>query len=177
MSSKSVKYERILEEKDLTSLLETLGTVMQIETDPPLNAEGFIKIKLSVTSDFGQTIAKLKISHPGPKCEGKESNGCISPSEELIKYSKLKKRMKKTFKVIKTNLSQDQLPPKEAVDSFLDDSDTMVCYPGYGDEFYLNYTKIVRSFTKAWEKKDLAALRNTAEALDESKSQCHDKYK
>lgn len=173
--SKSIKIERILDDDALKALLDAMSGLMQEEGD--LTADGFRKLKLSVKQEFGQAIAKLKVSLPRPEDEADDDNDCLSPGEELIKYSKLKKRMKSSFNVITTNLAEGRLPPEEAVASFLADSDMMVCYPGYGDEFYLDYTKLCRTFTKAWEARDINALKTAADALEQSKRECHDKYK
>lgn len=179
MSSKSFKIERILEDEALQAVLDALDTALRPEIEGALAADGFRKLKIVIKRDFGQARARLKITLPKPGGENDEDdqNDCIAPGAELEKYSRLKKRMKDSFGTLKANLAEDRLPPEEAVASFLADSDVMVCYPGYGDEFYLDYTKACKALDKAWEKQDLEALKAAVSDLEARKTECHDKYK
>ena len=176
MSNKGLKSERILDADEFERLVGVLNDVMRFDADAGIAPDGFKKIKLSVTNEFGQAMAKVKVSLPSADKDAPEHE-CIAPGDELMKYSKLKKRMKKSYKALQAALAQGQLPPEEAVAAFLAESDMMVCYPGYGDEFYLDYIKDCRAFARAWEKKDLEALRTAAAGLEERKTLCHEKYK
>jgi XXXCH domain-containing protein len=176
MSNKGLKSERILEADELERLVGVLNDVMRFDADAGITPDGFKKIKMSVAFEFGRAMAKVKVSLPSADKDAPEHE-CIAPGDELMKYSKLKKRMKKSFKAIQAPLDQGQLPPEEAVSAFLAESDMMICYPGYGDEFYLDYIKDCRALAKAWEKQDLDALRDAAAKLGERKAQCHEKYK
>ncbi len=181
MSSKSIKIERIVSEEELAVLLAALGVALRPEAGEGLAPDGFRKLKLSIRRDFGQALAKLKITLPRP--EGDEGDDdddedeCIRPDAELEKYSRLKKRMKDSFEAIQADLAEDRLPPEEAVASFLADSDMMVCYPGYGDEFYLDYTKACKALASVWEQRDVPRLKAAAQELADLKRTCHERYK
>lgn len=179
MSSKSFKIERILEDEALQVLLGALDEVLKPEPGEALTADGFKKFKIVVKREFGQARARLKVTLPRPDGEDDDDDqtGCIAPGAELEKYSRLKKRMKSSFETLRANLAEDLLPPEEAVASFLADSDMMVCYPGYGDEFYLDYTRACKALDKAWKDQDLAALKTAVQGLADRKTACHDKYK
>jgi XXXCH domain-containing protein len=92
-------------------------------------------------------------------------------------YVALKKRMREDFRSIRRSVKKDKLPPSDTVASFLADSAKMVSYPGKGDEHYVEYTKIVAEFRKAWEAQDLSLLQTSVSELRDIKSACHERYK
>jgi len=197
MSSKSVKFERVLSDAELGPALQALLALMtppaptqdtaqdtaQGQTpdaspaSPPLTAADVCKIKFIVKREFGEVQAKLKVEPMRPGCPCDPEAGCVTTANEPEKYSRLKKRMKNSFKAICSSLEAGRLPADEAVASFLADSDVMVCYPGHGDEFYLEYSRNCRDLAQAWEARDLAAMADAARALEVRKNECHDRYK
>lgn len=175
MGSKSVKSEKILEEAEVRTLVQELAAKLGLAEG--LDLEPVDKLRLSVKLSGGKGAAKLKVYFPQDSApEGAEDNG-MSPGDATLKYSKLKKRMKKDFAALNTALAADQLPEESVVRSFLDDSHLMVSYPGYGDEYYLEYIKATKAFAKAWEARDVEKLKAGWQALNECKKSCHDKYK
>lgn len=94
-----------------------------------------------------------------------------------IKYKSLKKRMKKTWKVIKDSARTNTLPPENVVESFLDDSALMITYPGKGDEYYKPYAVAHEAFAAAWRAQDVEALGHAVKRLDHLKEACHDIHK
>ena len=135
--------------------------------------EEFEKIKIAVKNEFGQISLKAKIKPPKP-C-GEETEGADT-SVAMPKYKHLKKRMKSTFKLLVKIIHDDQVPPREAVEVFLEDSKLMVSYPGYGDEYYESYTKACEAFKVAFESDDIAKMHETIDVLVHEKSRCHAKY-
>lgn len=175
MGSKSVKSEKILEEAEVRTLVQELADKLGLAEGLDLGAVD--KLRLSVKLGGGEGMAKLKVYFPKDNApEGAEDNG-MSPGDATLKYSKLKKRMKKDFAALAAALEADTLPEESVVQSFLGDSHLMVSYPGYGDEFYLEYIKATKAFTKAWEARDLEKLKAGWQALNECKKTCHEKYK
>ncbi|WP_051444952.1 GAK system XXXCH domain-containing protein [Desulfocurvus vexinensis] len=208
MSSKSVKFERVLSDAELGPALQALLTLMAAPAPAPdpaqqpaqepaqepaqtqggaqgqapaapalLTAADVCKIKFTVKREFGEVQAKLKVEPMRPGCPCDPEAGCVTAANEPEKYSRLKKRMKQSFKAIRSSLEAGRAPAAEAVASFLADSDVMVCYPGHGDEFYLDYSRACRELARAWEAGDLAAMAGAAEALEARKNECHDRYK
>lgn len=92
-------------------------------------------------------------------------------------YKDLKKSMKKSYKAIKENLDADALPPADAVSAFLADSERMIRFPGYGDEYYELYRAACFRFKEAHRSADLAACKSARDELERLKSDCHDRYK
>lgn len=92
------------------------------------------------------------------------------------RYSVLKKRMRSSFKMLLKMIHESQMPPAEVVKSFLEDSALMVTYPGYGDEFYDQYTEVCEQFRTAYEAQDMDAMHTAIDALIHEKSRCHAKY-
>lgn len=198
MSSKSVKFERVLSDAELGPALQALLTLMaapgpaQQPAQEPAQTQGdtrdqgpavlltaadVCKIKFTVKREFGEVQAKLKVEPMRPGCPCDPEAGCVTTANEPEKYSRLKKRMKQAFKAICSSLEAGRAPAAEAMASFLADSDVMVCYPGHGDEFYLDYSRACRELARAWEAGDLAAMADAARTLEARKDECHDRYK
>jgi XXXCH domain-containing protein len=192
MSSKSLKFERVLSDAELEPALQALlallaapgpaageaaapGRTPAAQAVPA--AADVCKIKLVIKREFGELQAKMKVEpmHPGCSCD--PELGCVTTADEPEKYSRLKKRMKHSFKAIRSSLEAGRAPAAEAVESFLADSEVMVCYPGHGDEFYLDYSRACRELTRAWKAGDLEAMAAAAQALETRKNECHDRYK
>lgn len=138
----------------------------------------FKKLKIGVKNEFGQIKLKMKVK-PASPCEEVVLN---EDGEEVVgipakpKYKTLKKRMKSSFRMIFKMIHEGQVPPRDAVDSFLEDSALMVTYPGYGDEYYDEYMKVCEAFKKAYETADMIEMGKTVDALAHEKSRCHAKY-
>lgn len=181
MIKKSMKVEGLLNETDLASLLESLGFLVEGDAQEMLAQDGLKVLKLSVRQQYGQIYTKLKIqrSAKAPEADAPEEadrSVCAVPEEKPLKYSKLKKRMRASFRAVTVNLVRDQMPPAEAVEAFLADSERMTCHPGHGDEFYEDYVRVHGEFAAAWKAGDLEAMKAAAQALRDRKRQCHAKY-
>jgi len=175
MGGKSVKSEMMLEEAEVRALIKDLAE--RIGLGGELDLQNVDKLSLSVKLSEGKGEAKLKVYFPQDKApDGADHNG-LTPDEAVIKYSKLKKRMKRDFKALGDALAAGNLPEEALVERFLGDSHLMVCFPGYGDEFYLEYNKATKAFTKAWEARELEKLQAGHLALHACMKSCHEKYK
>lgn len=175
MGGKSVRSKKELNETEVRALAHDLAE--RVGMAEGLDLEHFATFKLSVEIEDGQGVAKLKINYPRDKApEGADEDG-LSPNEATIKYSKLKKRMKKDFKALAEVLSSGQLPDEAVVASFLADAHLMVAFPGYGDEYYREFIKATKVFAAAWQERDLGKLQAAHQALNDCMKGCHDKYK
>jgi XXXCH domain-containing protein len=170
----TVKIQKYVDNKELAAFLRDMAEALEKGGKDELACvEDFQKIKIAVKNEFGQIQLKAKIK-PGGTCEGAEGE-----SPETLgkpKYKHLKKRMKSSFKMLVKMIHDGQAPPKEAVESFLEDSELMVSYPGYGDEYYESYIKACEAFKAAFESGDVAKMHETIDVLVHEKSRCHAKY-
>lgn len=166
--------------------------------------EGFTSLGLSLKrSDEGLGV-KLKIKFPAPEetldesegegdSEGDDDNddddndeddddedesasGKPPPGKKLPRYSSLKKWMEKEFKAIMAELVQGRLPDTGLAASFVEDSRSMVLYPGKGDEYYPVYTAAVDAFEQAMFQGSLENVAAAVADLQAIKEACHDKY-
>lgn len=170
----SAKIQRTLDKKELAEFLRELANGIENGgKDELAGVEDFGKIKIGIKDEFGQISLKAKIK-PAKSVETDLEGDTQSPGKP--KYKHLKKRMKSTFKVLVKMIHDGQVPPKEAVDVFLEDSKLMVSYPGYGDEYYDDYTKACENFQTAFESGDVAKMHETIDVLVHEKSRCHAKY-
>lgn len=134
-----------------------------------------IKIAFKRTGDRVKVRAKVKggdaPSKEGPADETDEKDGTAA------EYKALKKSMKETYKAIKESLDADALPPADVVAAFLSDSERMIRFPGYGDEYYDAYRGACFRFKEAHRNGDLPACKSAGDELERIKSDCHDRYK
>jgi XXXCH domain-containing protein len=101
-----------------------------------------------------------------------------SPSQNnKLKYKDLKKRMKKSFKAINEFVSGSRLPERSDLESFLNDSELMVSYPGNGDEHYPAFRKACQSLNNAFIRLDFASFKQQFEEIKTFYRDCHDRYK
>lgn len=171
--SEESKIARFMEKQELVSFFRDVADALEKGGKPGLEAlEDFRKLKIGVKNEFGQLELKMKIKPEKQEAAAADASG----QPGLPKYKTLKKRMKSSFKMIFTMLHDGAMPPEQAVESFLSDSDLMVRYAGYGDEYYEDYTKACESFRKAYEAGDVQTLVAAVDALAEQKGRCHAKY-
>jgi XXXCH domain-containing protein len=143
--------------------------------------QDYSKVELKIKRKQNEVDVKLKaksslISNEVTQDSEFES-GSDTTDEEKPKYKKLKKRMKSSFKAIAESLSHDTFPEALTVKSFIADSELMISYSGYGDEYYPVYREELLQFAKAFENRDLEAIKQAYSRLNQLKSDCHDRYK
>ncbi len=140
--------------------------------------EDFKKANLKLKRKGANISLKAKVeSALAAAPQASEMPASEAASQTKPKYKSLKKRMKSTFGSIGDSLREDRMPAPEAVKSFLEDSELMVGYAGYGDEYYGEYTNACRRFSEAYNGKNWAGLKTAYETLRKLKSDCHDRYK
>lgn len=176
----SVKYTHVCKREELADAFRALADALEGTTNdeglfPSL--ESFRKLKIGVKDEYGQVTLKLKartdlgdIDAPECACGGVAPDG--KPG-----YKSLKKRMRSSFKAVYQAVHAGQMPPEQAVHAFITESDLMVQYPGYGDEYYAAYTQAVQQFEAAWAARDIAALHTCVDTLNHLKTDCHQRYK
>lgn len=172
------KISKYIELSELPSFLRDLADAIEQGGNTEFDCvDDLAKFKIKGSNDFGKL--KLKASFKtNAECKGTEAiineDGSVVPTKP--KYKDLKKRMRASFNLLLKMIHDNEMPPDEAVQSFLDDSALMVTYPGYGDEYYDEYIKVCDTFRAAYEAKDLARMHEAIDALVHEKSRCHAKY-
>lgn len=186
MSAKEVKFEKVLSSKEAADFLRALAQEIESGSKDQLKEfdlefDDLKKLKIEIKRSGEQLHLKGKaklnqadeVETPAEAAAGEGK----AKAEKPLKYKTLKKRMEKSFKAISASLAKDALPAKDAVDSFVADSERMVSYPGFGDEYYEEYSKVCVQFNVAFENSDLTALKEKCAELAAVKKLCHDRYK
>jgi XXXCH domain-containing protein len=164
--------------RELPVFFRSLADALEKEGDGEFtNIDDFRKFKISGKNEFGQVTVKVKFKSAG-ECdaadEAKECDECRTAGTP--KYKHLKKRMKGSFRLIFKTIHEGQTPPAEVVESFLADSELMIGYPGFGDEYYAQYATVCAAFKAAFASGDLARMGEAIDAISHEKSRCHAKY-
>ncbi len=201
MNHGEIKTEHHLGPTDLARLLRELAD--QAAADPsagqadaasrsdtpilgdfPMAFDRLVKLELKLKRQEAGWTAKLKIKQTETLAdahnEADQSGEEEAPREEAPrkeKYKRLKKRMDTDFKVIRKAVHENRLPPAEVAHRFLEDSTTMVTYPGFGDCFYEDYTLACKRLRDSFTRGDLEAVRDALGRLREQEKRCHDAFK
>ena len=169
------KIDKYLDKQGLITFLRDLAEAVEHGGAAEFACvDDFKKLKLSVKNEFGRFCLKARFKSAA-ECSAEDmAEGTDAAGRP--KYKSLKKRMKASFRMILKMIHEGQVPPGEAVRSFLDDSALMVTYPGYGDEYYDEYTRTCAAFRAAFEAGDMEAMHAAIDAIAHEKSRCHAKY-
>lgn len=173
------KISKYVEEEEIVAFLRDMADALdkkQDGKDELACVEDFRKIKITIKNEYGKYTIKTKIKAEEPCGDTLESAQTATGEPFKPDYKKLKKRMQGSFRMIFKMIHDGQMPPKAAVDSFLEDSKLMVTYPGLGDEFYDEYIGVCEAFRAAYEAGDMEKLGETVDSLSHEKSRCHAKY-
>jgi len=176
--SPKLKHNWLLTRAEAADLLRKLADTLEQDSDDlaeyGISLAELVKFKVKI--DLGQNDAlEVKFTGKGLKVCGAEDpcgSGVVCES-----YSKLKKRMQIYFKAIRESVARGEMPSREIVSVFLSDSERMISYHGYGDEFYPAYAEICERLRLSFEQEDQAAIAAAVEELVQSKKSCHDRYK
>lgn len=177
MSSKR-KYNWRFSRAEAAGLLRRLADTLEDGSDEvdgyDVSLAELIKFKIKI--DLSENdFMEVKFSGKGAKvCEG---DGVCGSCETCEKYSSLKKRMQVYFKALRESVAAGLMPSREIVSVFLSDSEKMVSYQGYGDEFYPEYTAICQRLREAVDAEDIAAATAVVGELAQAKKSCHTRYK
>lgn len=135
----------------------------------------FRKVKIGLKRDMGTLTLKIGVKEEKPDVPENFSTG--DGRKAPLRYKDLKKRMKHTFKVIFAHAADNAVPPEEVVESFLQDSDRMITFPGKGDPHYAEYAAACTRLAAAAREKDIESFREAAMELNRIKTACHDRFK
>lgn len=172
------KYNWRLSRSEAAGLLRRLADTLEEGSDEVrdygVSLAELIKFKIQI--DLGASDSmEVKFTGKGAKvCGGEESCGSGGVCE---KYTSLKKRMQVYFKALRESVTAGVMPSREIVSVFLSDSEKMLAYPGYGDEFYAEYAQLCLRLREAVDAEDLAGTGVVIKALAEAKKNCHARYK
>ena len=173
--SEKKRYEMSMSKDQAAHFLRSVADCIENEQTAiqgyDINLSDFSKLKMSLKKFSDLMNIKLKIKFVSP--EDLEEDDEF----EEDKYSKLKKRMEVYFVDLLKSLDEDQIPSREIVTVFLRDSEHMLSFPGYGDEFYQEYRQACQAFEQAYEQEDLSRLKDCAQLLKTLKNRCHDVHK
>ncbi len=173
-----LKHNWQLSRAEAAALLRKLADTLEDESDDlgeyGISLAELVKFKIKV--DLGQDDAlEVKFTGKGLKVCGADDpcgSGVVCES-----YSKLKKRMQVYFKAMRESVSRAEMPSREIVSVFLSDSEKMVSYHGYGDEFYPAYVSLCDRLRMACDTENLAQAAAVVEELAQARKSCHARYK
>lgn len=170
------KIEKYIDRSELPQFLRELADAIESGNNQELAcASDFKRFKLTVKNEYGKMALKAKFKSE-KECKFEEDEQIYTSTTQASQYKILKKRMKSSFKLLFKLIHDGQIPPDEAVQSFLEDSNQMVTYPGYGDEYYESDMNVCNEFKGAYEARDIPQMTEAMKALAYEKGRCHTKY-
>jgi XXXCH domain-containing protein len=179
MTSKR-KYNWRMTRGEAADLLRRLADTLEGDSDEVgdygISLAELIKFKIKIDLSESESM-EVKFTGKGEKvccCCGEDPCGS---GPECENYSSIKKRMQKYFRALCESVVNGVLPSREIVAVFLEDSEKMVEYQGYGDEFYPEYMMVCAKLREAVDAEDLQLVAGVVEELTQAKKRCHDIYK
>ncbi len=140
------------------------------------------RIEIVFKNQGNQIEVKSKLkSEPSPDMEmdlddsGPEKSG--QEKETRPSYKNLKKRMKRTFKIILVSLVRDSFPAAEIIRIFVRDCRLMAGFSGYGDEYYPQFLQEVQDMEEAFSQDDLQNLKQAVNRISQYVKGCHSRHK
>ena len=181
MTDQSVEFERKYSVEEAAGFLRKLAdTIEQGGSDSlpdfDIGIDEFKKLKVTLTRHNDSIKFKARIKYYTPET----IVGDIptkQQSSENMKFTTLKKMMGKNFKAMGEILGKNELPSRFMVQTFLGESQLMISYPGYGDEFYQAYIAACHDFEKSFLSGDIAAVQKHYSSLIAMKNACHSRNK
>jgi XXXCH domain-containing protein len=190
MKKAEAKIKRTLNPQATAKLLQQLACEVQGEAvaeesefGPLLAGYSKLNLKIKPKEDGLQLNLKIQRNIPVDRSAEPGTEQTLSESEDLDEskktkniYKSLKKRMKAAFKQIAENLDQNRLPEASVLEEFLINSERMVTFRGFGEEYYADFTAACDRFREAYQRKDFRAFQMHFSELDQLKEQCHKRY-
>lgn len=173
-----LKHNWKLSRSEAADLMRKLADTLEQDSDDlseyGISLAELVKFKIKV--DLGQDdTLEVKFTGKGLKvCGADDSCGSGVVCES---YSKLKKRMQVYFKAMRESVARAEMPSREIVSVFLSDSETMMTYSGYGDEFYPAYADLCVRLRTAFDEENLAETTSLVNEMAQAKKTCHARYK
>jgi len=152
------------------TVIEPNGEVELESVIKPRSAKG--SWKLTITGRCGA------VSEPDEDGVAPDSPEPQLKPDSKPRYKKVKKRMQKALKRIRSDLSADELPDIELARAFHADCLAITTYHGKGDaEEYELFRQAAAQFAAALDAGDLTGLRDAVASLNDRKKICHAKFK
>jgi|GEM_PF-5678839 len=182
MRRKKIKIEKTLEPDQIAAFLRRLaaeidGSGGEGFNDYGVDLHNFNKLKVGlVKKEGGQFHLELKIK------DKKTSDAEYEPEVEAedfgeSSYKSFKKKLAKNFKSIGRAIEEQLLPPAELIETFMNEAEQLVSYPGFGDEYYDSFMKECRSFKDQYLQKNMEGLAGQYGRILSIMKDCHRRYK
>ncbi len=131
------------------------------------------KLKISIKKKLGQPYLKCKIKYEDMPDILVDRVAAADPAVDKPDYSVLKKRMKKTFKIIGDRLKNGSIPSNMEMELFCENAELMTTYPGYGDAMYPAFLELVSEFREAFHQVDIQSCQAKFAEITAMKKACH----
>lgn len=172
------KHNWQLSRSEAADLLRKLADTLEDGSDSvePYGISLAELIKFKIKIDMGVDDAlEVKFTGKGPKVCGTDL--CCGSGVVCESYASLKKRMQVYFKALRDSVARAEMPSREIVAVFLSDSEKMISYQGYGDEFYPAYAALCAKLHEAFDAENLAEIAAVVAELAQARKACHERYK
>jgi XXXCH domain-containing protein len=159
--------------KLLQSIIDGISKNPVESTTYSIDFERLKKLKISIKKELGQTYLKCKIKYEDKADILKDWTADAGQALDKPDYSVLKKRMKKTFKVIGDRLKNGSIPSNLEMELFCENAELMTTYPGYGDAMYPAFLDLVSEFREAFHQVNIQSCQAKFAEIEAMKKACH----
>jgi XXXCH domain-containing protein len=177
MKKKENKDEFIVYGDDSVKLLQSvIDGISDHPVDSSIYAIDFSrlkKLKISIKKKFGQPYVKCRVKYEGKADILMDRTAAPVPDTGKPDYGALKKRMKKTFKIIGDRLKNGSIPSNMEMEVFCENAERMTTYPGYGDTMYPAFIELIGEFREAFHHVDIQKCQAKFAEIEAMKKACH----
>ena len=180
MGEKKITIKKTVDSKQIAAFLRLLAAELEGEGTPAPNTLGvqlhdFNKLKIGlIKEEGGQLLLSLKVKNTGRQAHVAAPEFVDTAEQE---YQPFKQGMKSTFSDLARCGEQGILPSVELLARFMAQSEKLVSFTGFGDQYYEDYTKACAAMKQAVEAGSAAAFQEKLAALTALKKACHQRFK
>lgn len=138
---------------------------------------GYSKIEMKIKRKKEKILVRLKIVSAAIPEEAAAEKGRDVTVEIKPRYKKLKKQMKSDFKAISLCISKGEFPDALTVKSFIADAESMMGFPGNGNEYYPAFREALIHFSEAFDNRNFELTMQAHTRLKQLRNECHERYK
>lgn len=179
MGEKKIEIEKTVDMKRAAAFLRLLaaeleGTSDQESNEFGLQLHGFNKMKIGLIKQAGGQLAlTLKVKGLSPTAEPPGELADVT----VLAYRPFKLELKATFTALKACAAQATLPAPELLQRFLEQSQKLITFAGFGDSYYHDYWQACLAMAEAAREGRTTDFQERLAAINTIKKACHQRFK
>lgn len=181
MEGKKITLEKTLDTHQVAAFLRFLADELEGKSSSENNElgwqlHGFNKLKIGlIKKEGGDLSLRLKIKDSGTPPAASSPAEFTDIAEQ--DYRPFKNTIKSTFSELSSCAAKGRLPSPELLTLFMDQSQQLISFPGFGDQYYDEYWQTCQAMEREAKASNLAGFQEKMAAITAVKKSCHSRFK